>query len=238
MTMSSCARKRCIFYPCTALLMTDFHELLPCSQYGDFTTTTICNIVRPQLDSDPFTQYMTSQKWRPKSLFFNVSFVVNTEYALRAFLEPQTALFWWFKWNILLQKTVVDLFFCCHCPLNLVDERWHKAWTIRPIHSSHSCLTINNFNHRTTVGCYCFTSHFVSSASRESILRKTNRSVCLLQQEPCFRIDRIDSERRNQKTSYERILLQIRKTNIPLLRCVINLFLFFLLFFLPPTGSW
>ena len=37
----------------TTLPMTDFHELLPCSQLSDLTTT-ICNTVRPQLNSDRF----------------------------------------------------------------------------------------------------------------------------------------------------------------------------------------
>ena len=70
MTVTSCGGKRYIFYSCTTLPMTDFHELLPFSQLSDLTTTTIYNIVRPQLNSDRFnpahdlikTFKMTAQK--------------------------------------------------------------------------------------------------------------------------------------------------------------------------------
>ena len=54
-----------------------FLKLLPCSQYSSLTTT-ICNTVPPQLNSDRFTQNMTSllsliilSKWRLKTLFLN-----------------------------------------------------------------------------------------------------------------------------------------------------------------------
>ena len=53
MTVTSCAGKRCIFYSCATLPMTDFHELLPFSQLSDLTTT-ICNNFQPQLNSDRF----------------------------------------------------------------------------------------------------------------------------------------------------------------------------------------
>ena len=48
-----CLYKRCIFYSCTTLPMTDhdFHQLLPCRQYNDLTT--ICNTVPSQLNSYP-----------------------------------------------------------------------------------------------------------------------------------------------------------------------------------------
>ena len=39
-----------------------------------------CNTVRPQLNSDRFTQHMTSQTWRIKRLFLNYSFTFNTRY--------------------------------------------------------------------------------------------------------------------------------------------------------------
>ena len=55
MTVTSRTGKRCIFYSCTILLMTAFHELLPFSQLSDLTTTTtICNTTQPQLHSDRF----------------------------------------------------------------------------------------------------------------------------------------------------------------------------------------
>ena len=37
------------------------------------------NTVRPQLNSDRFTQHMTSQTWRLKKLFLNEYFAFNTE---------------------------------------------------------------------------------------------------------------------------------------------------------------
>ena len=59
MTVTSCGGKRYIFYSCTTLSMTDFHELLPFSQLSDLTTATICNAVRQHLDPDRFTQHKT-----------------------------------------------------------------------------------------------------------------------------------------------------------------------------------
>ena len=54
MTVTSCAGKLCISYSCSTIPLTDFHELLSFSELGDLITTTICNTVRPQLNSDGF----------------------------------------------------------------------------------------------------------------------------------------------------------------------------------------
>ena len=51
MSVTSCSGKRCIFYSCTTLPITDFHELLPFNQLSDLTTI---YIIRPQLKSDHF----------------------------------------------------------------------------------------------------------------------------------------------------------------------------------------
>ena len=67
--------KHLIFYFCTILPITDFHELLQFSQYSD-SITTICNTVRPQ---HHFTQQMTSEKYCVKRLILN-SFDFHTRY--------------------------------------------------------------------------------------------------------------------------------------------------------------
>ena len=43
MTVMSCAGKHCFIYSCFTLPTTDFHELLPRSQYSYLTTRTLCN---------------------------------------------------------------------------------------------------------------------------------------------------------------------------------------------------
>ena len=59
-TMTSCADKGCIFYSCTALSMSDFHALLPYSQYSNLTYATPFN--HAQLTVTAKLQNMTSQK--------------------------------------------------------------------------------------------------------------------------------------------------------------------------------
>ena len=60
--------------------MTEFHELFPCSQYTVVIKQQYCNTVEPKLNSDHFTQYIMSQTWQLKRLFFNYLFVFHTRY--------------------------------------------------------------------------------------------------------------------------------------------------------------
>ena len=73
MTVTSCPGKCCIFHSCTTLSMTDFRELLHAVKIA-IKQQQYCNTVRPQLNSDRFTQHMTSQTWRLKRLFLNFAF--------------------------------------------------------------------------------------------------------------------------------------------------------------------
>ena len=52
--MTSCAGERYIVYSCTTFPMSDFHEFISFSELSDLTTT-IYNIVRPQLNSHRFS---------------------------------------------------------------------------------------------------------------------------------------------------------------------------------------
>ena len=91
-----------------------------------------CNTVRPQLNSDRFTQHMTSQTWWLKRLLLNYSFAIMS--TLWAFLQPQMAIFWLFMWNTLISE---ELIFCCQCPLIwkcwCTDNKARSGFEQRPI---------------------------------------------------------------------------------------------------------
>ena len=95
------------------------------SQYDELTIT-ICNTVRPQLSSNRFTKYMTSHKWQFKRLFLNYSF------ALRAFLQPQTAIFSSVsKTDTSLRRTVREVlnmlvFERVHCIAKYLLTCWYR----------------------------------------------------------------------------------------------------------------
>ena len=65
------------FYSCTTLPMTDFHDFFHAVNI-EIKQQQYCNTVCQQLNSDHFTQHMTSQTWQLQRLFLNYSFTFNT----------------------------------------------------------------------------------------------------------------------------------------------------------------
>ena len=83
MTVTSCADKHMTSWSFLTLVL-PFRWLIFRNFFQAVNTVIkqqqYCNTVQPQLNSERFTQHMTSQTWRLKRLFWNESFAFNTHY--------------------------------------------------------------------------------------------------------------------------------------------------------------